>query len=82
MDEVPQAEEGTRMSDTVIVGLLSLAGTLAGTIVGVIASSSLTRYRIKQLEQKVSKHNTLVERMYKIEGRVDTLEQLKKGGTA
>ena len=70
------------MSDTVIVGLLSLAGTLAGTIVGVIASSSLTRYRIKQLEQKVGKHNTLIERMYKIEGRVDTLEQLKKGGTA
>lgn len=70
------------MSDTVIVGLLSLAGTVTGTVIGVIASSSLTRYRIKQLEQKVSKHNTLVERMYKIEGRVDTLEQLKKGGTA
>lgn len=70
------------MSDTVIVGLLSLVGTVAGTVIGVIASSSLTRYRIKQLEQKVSKHNTLVERMYKIEGRVDTLEQLKKGGTA
>ena len=70
------------MSDTVIVGLLSLVGTVAGTAIGVIASSSLTRYRIKQLEQKVSKHNTLVERMYKIEGRVDTLEQLKKGGTA
>jgi Cys-tRNA synthase (O-phospho-L-seryl-tRNA:Cys-tRNA synthase) len=68
------------MSDTVVVGILSLAGTLTGSVVGIIASSSLTRYRIKQLEQKVGKHNTLIERMYKIEGRVDTLEQLKKGG--
>ena len=34
---------------------------------GLILNSSLTRYRIEQLEKKVDKHNSLVERMVKVE---------------
>ena len=48
------------MTDTVIVSLLSLAGTLCGTLGGILASGKLTNYRIAQLEQKVEKHNQLV----------------------
>ena len=32
-----------------------------------IASSKLTTYRIQQLENKVEKHNTVIERTYKLE---------------
>lgn len=32
-----------------------------------IASSKLTTYRIRQLENKVEKHNTVIERTYKLE---------------
>ena len=68
------------MSDTIIVGILSLIGTLVGTIGGILASNKLTTYRIAQLEEKVSKHNNLIDRMYKIENRVSIIEDdLKKG---
>lgn len=62
------------MSDTIIVGLLSLLGTLAGTFGGIITASKLTTYRIEQLEKKVEKHNSIVERTYKLEGRMDEAE--------
>ncbi len=68
------------MSDVVIVGVLSLCGTLIGTLGGILASNKLTNYRIQQLEEKVSKHNNLIDRMYKVENRVSLIEdELKKG---
>ena len=51
------------MSDTVIVGALSLVGTLVGSLGGM----RLMTYRIEQLEQRVNKHNNLIERTYKLE---------------
>ena len=62
------------MSDTVIVGLFSLIGTLVGTLGGIIASSSLTNYRLKQLESKVDKHNNFASRIPTLEQRMDTVE--------
>ena len=38
------------MSDTIIVALLSLAGTLLGTLGGIIASQRLVAYRLEQLD--------------------------------
>lgn len=58
------------MSDAVIVALLSLAGTLLGSGLGVIASSRLTQYRLERLEHKVQAHNNLIERTYKLEGEM------------
>lgn len=58
------------MSDTIIVALLSLAGTVLGSGLGVIASQKLTQYRLEQLEQKVQAHNNLIERTYKLEGEM------------
>ena len=55
------------MSDTIIVALLSLAGTLIGSIFGIIASNKLVVYRIEQLEKKVEKHNNVLERDYTLE---------------
>lgn len=58
------------MSDTIIVALLSLAGTIVGSGLGVIASQKLTQYRLEQLEKKVQAHNNLIERTYKLEGEM------------
>lgn len=70
------------MTSEVLVGILSLCGTLIGTIGGILASNRLTLYRIGQLEEKVNKHNNLIERMFKIEERVTVIEtevtELKK----
>lgn len=62
------------MTDVVIVGLLSLGGTLIGTFGGIIASNRLTAWRIEQLEKKVDKHNSLIERTFKLEGRICEVE--------
>lgn len=55
------------MNDVVIVGLLSLLGTLMGSVAGIMTANRLTAYRIDQLEKKVDKHNHLVERMVVVE---------------
>jgi hypothetical protein len=62
------------LNDTVIVGILSLIGTLAGTFGGIITANKLITYRIERLEEKVNKHNNLVERTYKLEGRMNEAE--------
>lgn len=59
------------MNDTVIVGILALIGTLAGTFGGILTANKLTTYRIERLEEKVNKHNNLIERTFRLEGRVD-----------
>lgn len=50
------------MASEIIVAILSLAGTLIGTFAGILASTKLTTYRIEQLEKKVEKHNSVIER--------------------
>lgn len=55
--------------------LLSLIGTLVGTFGGILTGSRLTTYRLEQLEKKVEKHNTIVERTYRLEGKVSELER-------
>lgn len=62
------------MSDTILVALISLVGTLVGTFGGIVTGSKLMTYRIEQLEKKVEKHNNVVERTYKIEGQVAELQ--------
>lgn len=42
---------------TIIVGVLSLVGTLIGSIAGIMTAQKLTVYRIDQLEKKVDKMN-------------------------
>lgn len=58
------------MSSDIIVALLGLLGTLAGSFLGVLAANKLTQYRLQQLEEKVNKHNNLIERTYILEGQM------------
>ena len=70
------------MDSTIIVGIFSFAASVIGTFGGILVSSRLTNYRIEQLEEKVGKHNNLIERMYKVEDstksahrRIDELKE-------
>ena len=71
---------------TLAVAGMSLLGTLAGTFGGILVSNKLTTYRIEQLEKKVAAHNNVVERTYKLEGRMQEAEHdirdLKQGAKA
>lgn len=80
------------MTEAIIVAVLSLLGTLGGTFGGILTANKLTNYRIEQLEQKVEKHNKVIERVYNLEKheavfdeglkvanhRIDDLEQYHK----
>ena len=68
------------MTDTVIVAIISLLGTLLGSFGG----TQLVKYRIEQLEKKVEKHNSIVERTYILEEQVKVanhrIEDLERKG--
>lgn len=58
----------------IVVGILSLLGTLAGSLGGM----KLISYRIEQLEKKVEKHNSIIERTFKLEEKTEVqTEQIK-----
>lgn len=72
------------MNVHVIVALVSGAFTFAGVVMTVWAGNNktnakikeqtdLTIYRIEQLEKKQDMHNTLIERMYKAEEKIDLI---------
>ena len=69
------------MTETIIVALLSLLGTLIGTFACIITANKLTNYRLEQLEKKVEKHNNVIERVYQLEKHEavidEEIEQLK-----
>ena len=67
------------MTEAIIVAALGLVGTLAGSYLANRKSTALIAYRLEQLEQKVSKHNNLVERTYALEESVALMDERVKG---
>ena len=63
------------MTEAVLVAILSLIGTLGGTFGGIVTANKLTNYRIEQLEKKVEKHNSVIERVYNLETKEAVIEE-------
>ncbi len=63
------------MTEAVMVAVLSLIGTIVGTFGGIMMANKLTNYRIEQLEKKVEKHNSVIERVYKLEKHEAVMEE-------
>lgn len=63
------------ISDTIIVAVLSLVGTLAGSFFSNRKGQALVAYRLEQLEKKVDMHNQVIERTYKLEEMVTLQEE-------
>ena len=68
-------EGAAEMSDAIIVALLSFAGTLLGAYIANRKSAAIMEYRLQQLEKKVDKHNTVIERTYALEKRADVTDE-------
>lgn len=66
------------MTEGIIIATLSLIGTLVGAYLANRKSSTLIAYRLEQLERKVDKHNTVIERTYQLEEEQAVMkEQIK-----
>ena len=63
------------MAETIIVAAISFAGTLCGVYFANRKSTALIAYRMEQLEKKVDKHNTVIERTYKLEESTGILNE-------
>ena len=66
------------MSEGVIVALIGMGGSAAGSLIGMLASSRITQYRLEQLEKKVDKHNGVIERMFDLEERASVIEERQR----
>lgn len=59
------------MNENVIIAIISLLGTLFGTMGGIVASSKLISFRLEQLEKRVEsmndKHDGLNDRVFRLE---------------
>jgi flagellar capping protein FliD len=57
------------MNEAVLISIITLGGSAFGSLCGIVVSNRLTTYRLEQLEKKVDKHNTVIERTFKLEER-------------
>ncbi len=62
------------MTESIIVAILSLIGTLVGSLLASSKTRAVLEYKIEELQKRVEKHNNVIERVYKLEGRVTELE--------
>lgn len=63
------------MTSDILIAVISLIGTLGGSLGGILVSSKLTNYRIEQLEKKQEKYNNLIERTFKLEERMEVADE-------
>ena len=65
---------GSRVTE-IIVAAIALIGTAVGSLGGILAANRLTNYRIEQLEKKVDKHNSVIERITVVEVRLSEQQE-------
>lgn len=63
--------------------LINFLGIVIGTFGGILASSKIVNFRLEQLEKKVDKHNSVIERTYILEEKMKVanhrIDDLEKG---
>lgn len=60
---------------SIIVAILGMIGALGGSWIANRKSMALIEYRLKELEEKVNKHNNLIERTYQLEKEVAIIQE-------
>ena len=66
------------MSESIIVALITGILALIGTYFSNRKSAALLEYRLAELEKKVDKHNSVIERTYELERKADVIDEKMK----
>lgn len=64
---------------TIAAAAITAVCALLGTYLSNRRSTALMEYRLKQLETKVDKHNSVIERTYKLEGQMSEVQHELQG---
>lgn len=68
---------------TILVSIITAGFAFLGVYTSNRKQAALVAYRLEKLEAKVDKHNSVVERMYRLESRMDIIEKsITKGERA
>ncbi len=59
----------------IFLALIGAAGSCIGTVVGIFVNTKLINYRLEKLEEKVNRHNNLIERTYELEIKERLVEE-------
>ena len=60
--------------ESIIAALITAAFAFLGVYMSNRKQAALVAYRLEKLEEKVDKHNNVVERMYRLEEQVKILQ--------
>ena len=62
------------MTPEVLNALISAIAVIISGLISAFVSNKLMTYRIEQLEKKVDKHNSVIDRTYHLEAEVEVIE--------
>lgn len=62
------------MDTAIICGIISAASAIIVSVITAVYNNKLLMYRIEQLEKKMDKHNSVIERVTVLETKVKDLE--------
>lgn len=62
------------MTEAIIVAVLGFIGTLVGAFLSSNKTRAVIQLQIEDLTKKVEKHNSMIERVYALEGRMNEAE--------
>ena len=66
-------KEMFKITESIVIAIIAMIGTCAGSFGGIITASKLTNFRLEKLEAKVDKHNNFAERIPVVEEKIKVL---------
>lgn len=70
------------MNSTIVASVIALVGTIISAIVSVVIclitqskTTALMEYRMDKVEEKMDKHNNMIERTFRVEAKIENIEQ-------
>ena len=60
--------------ETIVVSIITAGFAFLGVYMSNRKQAALVAYRLEKLEEKVDKHNSVVERMYRLESKMESLQ--------
>lgn len=66
---------GETVMAVLITGIASVVCAVITQIAGLVSNRKVVSYEINELSKRVDKHNSVIERTYKLEERVEAMDE-------